>query len=82
MKLIHTNTQEDIMSDSKSGFEIRADLLSQAQGLLEMNAQRKVDAHYFNVDNKLEAGELPVIEITADEVINTARQLNEFVNQK
>ena len=70
------------MSDSKSGFEIRADLLSQAQGLLEMNAQRKVDSHYFNVDNKLEAGELPVIEITADEVINTARQLNEFVNQK
>ena len=70
------------MADSKSGFEIRADLLSQAQGLLEMNAQRKVDAHYFNVDNKLEAGGLPVIEITADEVINTARQLNEFVNQK
>ena len=70
------------MSDSKSGFEIRADLLHQAQGLLEMNAQRKVDAHYFNVDNKLQAGELPVIEITADEVINTARQLNEFVNQK
>ena len=70
------------MSDSKSGFEIRADLLSQAQGLLEMNAQRKVDAHYFNVDNKLEAGELPVIEITALDVINTARQLNSFVNEK
>ena len=70
------------MSDSKSGFEIRADLLSQAQGLLEMNAQRRVDAHYFNVDNKLESSTLPVITITADEVINTARQLNEFVNQK
>ena len=70
------------MSDSKSGFEIRADLLSQAQGLLEMNAQRKVDAHYFNVDNKLDSSELPVIEVTADEVIETARQLNEFVNQK
>ena len=70
------------MSDSKSGFEIRADLLSQAQGLLEMNAQRRVDAHYFNVDNKLEADELPVVEITAEEVIETAKQLNEFVNQK
>ena len=69
------------MSDSKSGFEIRADLLSQAQGLLEMNVQRQVDAHYFNVDNKLEAGELQVIEITADEVIETARQLNEFVKE-
>ena len=27
---------------TKSGFEIRADLLSQAQGLLEMNAQREL----------------------------------------
>ena len=70
------------MSDNKSGFEIRADLLSQAQGLLEMNAQREVDAHYFNTDNKLETSELPVVEITAGEVIETARQLNEFVNQK
>ena len=69
------------MSDSKSGFEIRADLLSQAQGLLEMNVQRQVDAHYFNVDQG-GTGELPVIEITAVEVIETARQLNEFVNQK
>ena len=67
---------------TKSGFEIRADLLSQAQGLLEQNAQRKVDAHYFNTDNKLETSELPVVEITAGEVIETARQLNEFVNQK
>ena len=70
------------MSDSKSGFEIRANLLSQAQGLLEQNAQRKVDAHYFNVDNKLDSSELPVIEITALDVINTARQLNSFVNEK
>ena len=38
------------MSDSKSGFEIRADLLSQAQGLLEQNAQRELDAAYFAID--------------------------------
>ena len=73
------------MSDSKSGFEIRADLLSQAQGLLEMNAQREVDAHYFAVD---QAGDdativsLTVVEITAEQVIETARQLNAFVNEK
>ena len=70
------------MSDSKSGFEIRADLLSQAQGLLEMNAQREVDAHFFNTDNKLETSELPVVEITAGQVIETARQLNAFVTEK
>ena len=73
------------MSDSKSGFEIRADLLSQAQGLLEMNAQREVDAVYFAVD---QAGDdasvisLPVVEITAEQVIDTARQLNSFINEK
>jgi len=73
------------MADNKSGFEIRADLLSQAQGLLEMNAQREVDAVYFAVD---QAGEdativsLPVVEITAEQVIDTARQLNSFVNEK
>jgi Glu-tRNA(Gln) amidotransferase subunit E-like FAD-binding protein len=67
---------------TKSGFEIRADLLNQAQGLLEMNAQREVDAHYFNVDNKLDMAKLPVVEITTDQVIETAKQLNEFVNEK
>ena len=70
------------MSDNKSGFEIRADLLSQAQGLLEQNAQREVDAHFFNTDNKLETSELPVVEITAGQVIETARQLNAFVTEK
>ena len=73
------------MSDNKSGFEIRADLLSQAQGLLEMNAQRELDAAYFAID---QAGEeaslisLPVIEITPEEIIETARQFNSFVNEK
>ena len=73
------------MSDNKSGFEIRADLLSQAQDLLEQNAQREVDAVHFAVD---QAGDdasvisLPVVEITAEQVIDTARQLNAFVVEK
>ena len=70
---------------TKSGFEIRADLLSQAQGLLEMNAQREVDAHYFAVDHAGDEASLislPVIEITAEEIIETARQFNTFINEK
>ena len=70
------------MSDSKSGFEIRAGLLSQAQGLLSDNAQREVDAHLFNVDNKLDMAKLPTVEITAEQVIETARQLNAFVTER
>ena len=70
---------------TKSGFEIRAGLLSQAQGLLEQNAQRELDACYFAVN---QAGDeaslvsLPVIEITPEEIIETARQFNSFVNEK
>ena len=73
------------MSDSKSGFEIRADLLSQAQGILEMNAQREVDAVHFAVDQASVDAEiisLPVVEITAEQIIETARQLNKFINEK
>ena len=73
------------MSDNKSGFEIRADLLSQAQGLLEMNAQREIDACYFAIDQASDEASLislPVVEITAEEVIETARQFNSFVNEK
>tara|TARA_B100000287_G_scaffold209895_1_gene198124 strand:- start:450 stop:671 length:222 start_codon:yes stop_codon:yes gene_type:complete len=73
------------MADSKSGFEIRADLLSQAQGLLEMNAQREIDAFHFTVDqsgDEVQYISMPVIKITAEEVIETANKLNTFVNQK
>ena len=71
---------------TKSGFEIRADLLSQAQSLLEQNAQRELDACYFAV-NQADASEsslisLPVIKITAEEIIETAREFNIFINEK
>ncbi len=70
---------------TKSGFEIRADLLSQAQGLLEQNAQRKVDAYFAAVDQSTTRPvdiTYPEVEITANKVIETARQLNSFVNEK
>ena len=71
------------MSDSKSGFEIRADLLNQAQGLLEGNYQREVDAIYLHNDNfPNDKKSLPLREIVGEDVIAVARQLNEFVNEK
>ena len=73
------------MAITKSGFEIRADLLSQAQGLLEMNAQREIDACYFAIDQASDEASLislPVIEITPEEIIETARQFNAFVTEK
>ena len=71
------------MSDNKSGFEIRADLLSQAEGLLTSNYQREVDAIYAHNDTfPNDKRPLPLREITGEEVIRVARQLNEFVTEK
>jgi|TARA_B110000908_G_scaffold156293_1_gene195307 hypothetical protein len=71
------------MSNGKSGFEIRADLLNQAQGLLEQNINREVDAVYMHNDNNPNnKRDYPLKLISAEEVISVAKQLNEFVNDK
>ena len=67
----------------KSGFEIRADLLSQAEGILTSNYHREIDAIHAHNDNfPNDKRPLPLREITGEEVIKVARQLNEFVNEK
>ena len=71
------------INQSKSGFEIRADLLNQAQGLLEGNLYRANDAvnmhnESFPNDKKPLGNQF----VSTEEVIATARQLNEFVNEK
>jgi len=71
------------MSNNKSGFEIRADLLSQAQGILECNLQRKTDAiREYNGYHPEEPKELPSDTIDTNDVIAAARELYEFVNDK
>mgnify|MGYP001599559350 FL=1 len=68
---------------NKSGFELRADLLSQAEGILTSNYQREVDAIYAHNDSfPNDKKPLPLREITSEEIIMTARHLNEFVTEK
>jgi hypothetical protein len=70
-------------NNSKSGFEIRADLLSQAQGILECNLQRKLDAvREYNAYNEGNEKELPSDTINTVDVIKAAKELYEFVNDK
>ena len=68
---------------SKSGFEIRADLLNQAQGPLEGNLYRANDAINMHNDS-FPNDKKPLCNqfVSTEEVIATARQLNEFVNEK
>ena len=71
------------MPNGKSGYEIRADLLSMAQSILYDNLQRKIDATYNHNDNHPDDKKpLPVKSITAADVIAVAAELNEFVNSK
>ena len=68
---------------SKSGFEIRADLLSQAQGILEGNISREDNSVYSH--NEVHPENKKVIKahsITTSDVISVAKELYEFVNQK
>ena len=70
-------------NNNKSGFEIRADLLGQAQGILMDNFDRMKDSIYMHNDNyPNDKQELPVIEISAQDIIETAKQLNAFVTEK
>ena len=71
------------MSEQKSGFEIRADLLGQAQGLLEENIRRKNEAVYLHNENHPDdKRSLLTTQITAQDVIAVAQELNGFVTQK
>tara|TARA_Y100000389_G_C17075528_1_gene324109 strand:+ start:62 stop:283 length:222 start_codon:yes stop_codon:yes gene_type:complete len=73
------------MSDTKSGYEIRADLLSQAEGILLSNIDREnyAIAEYNSYQGET-AGYKPLLDrkITAAQIIRIATQLNEFVVSK
>jgi len=70
------------MSQPKSGFEIRADLLSQAQDLLTANIDREYQTVYEWNSNNENKKDLPLRTVNAEDVIAVAKQLNEFVNEK
>tara|TARA_R110001632_G_scaffold187260_2_gene307712 strand:+ start:1693 stop:1908 length:216 start_codon:yes stop_codon:yes gene_type:complete len=71
------------MSNTKSGYEIRADLLSMAQSILIENLQRKNDAVYTHNDS-FPNDKKPLVtkSIDAQAIIAVASELNEFVNEK
>ncbi len=71
------------MSQGKSGFEIRADLLSQAQALIESNIQREYDAVYLHNDNHPDNKKgFPERQVIVGDVIQVAKQFNEFVKEQ
>ncbi len=79
----HTYTQENKMSNnSRSGFEIRTDILGMAMGLLENNREQSMQSFYSKPEEDRPGESAPIINITTDEVIATAKELYSFVNEK
>ena len=80
-KHTYTHKKETIMSN-KSGFEIRANLLQQAQGLLMDQHYQKVQATEYNNELLGQKNPLPTLEITTGDIIARAKELYDFVNEK
>ena len=71
------------MSNGKSGFEIRADLLSLAEGILINNIENERQTIYSWNDNHPESKkEMPLRTVSPQDIIDIAKQFNEFVNEK
>jgi len=67
---------------NKSGFELRTDILGMAQSVLMENRDQVMNAHYQLPDEVRKAEDCPVITITSEDIIEEARKLYAFVNEK
>jgi len=70
------------MSQGKSGFELRTDILGMAQSILIENRDQQTNAFYSRSDEERAGQQAPVIEISSEDVIAEARKLYAFVNEK
>jgi hypothetical protein len=70
------------MSNSKSGFELRTDILGMAQSILIENRDQVMNAHFQLPDDVRKAEDCPIISITSEDVIAEAKKLYAFVNEK
>ena len=71
------------MSNTKSGYEIRADLLSLAEGIIINNIENERQTIYSWNDNHPESKkEIPLRTYSVQDVIDTAKQFYDFVNEK
>lgn len=67
---------------NKSGFELRTDILGMAQSILIENRDQQTNAFYALSDQDRAGKTAPVITISSADVIEEARKLYAFVNEK
>ena len=75
----HTHRKEIIMGNStKSGYELRTELLGMAIGILEHRTQRQFENEHL----KPEGTRQPVNPYATEDVLIVAEKLMDFVNRK
>ena len=67
---------------NRSGFELRTDLLHMAYTVLNDNRAQVQNSFYARSEKEREGMELPIVDITSEQVIKEAKKLYSFVNEK
>jgi len=70
------------MSENKSGYQLRADMLGMASGIVSDRVARQEQNEHFLADNDKKYQRKPVAPYTAEEVITEAEKLYAFVQKK
>ena len=79
----HKHTGGNMANQPKSGYEIRADLLSLAESVIINNIENERQTIYsWNENHSETKKEIPLRTYTAQDVIQTAKEFNDFVNEK
>jgi hypothetical protein len=76
--ILYTQREEIKMSNSKNGYELRADLLGMAIGILENRANRLLQNEHLKSEGLRES----VDPYTTDDVLTEAEKLYQFVQAK
>ncbi len=70
------------MSDSKSGYQLRADLLGMATGIVIDRTNRLENNEHFLAENDKAYQRKPITPYTTEDVIAEAEKLYAFVQKK
>jgi hypothetical protein len=70
------------MSDSKSGYQLRADLLGMATGIVIDRTNRLENNEHFLAENDKAYQRKPITPYTTEDVIAEAEKLYAFIQKK
>jgi len=70
------------MGDSKSGYQLRTDLLGMATGIVVDRTNRLENNEHFQADNDKTYQRKAIVPYTAEDVIAEAEKLYAFVQKK